>query len=165
MERPWPHEIRMCSRAAGAVRGTGRGHQNALLHSGNARLITSLAFPSTASSVFAELPSLAPASPPLPMTGCLGLTDSRQLFAAEHINNPVPTDAALQEHRPPGSLFYPADAHRTFRYFNPFQNTQRGFHLRGGDECCKSSFVRYIQRIKPQNFACALHNFMDWDQG
>ena len=49
-----------------------------------------------------------------PRTGSEGgvaeLADPRQLFAAQHVHDSIPTDSALQDDRPGGAFFYFADA-------------------------------------------------------
>jgi hypothetical protein len=76
------------------------------------------ALPSAAFELFTDVWSLAPASPPLRMTGLWRLlADSRQLFPTEHIHYPIAPDAALQDHSATRALFYFSDAHGALRNF------------------------------------------------
>jgi len=96
---------------------------------------------------------------------CVTLSaDSRQLFAAEHVDDSVPTDAALQDHGTSRALFDFAHADCALRDFYLLHYLERGIGLRGGNEDGEASFIRDIERIEAENFASALHGFVHWDE-
>src|SRR5579863_858765 len=90
-----------------------------------------------------------------------GLTDSRQLFPAQHVHDAVAADAALQDYRAAGALFHSADSNGSLRDCDSFHHFESLLGLRCRDKHRKTAFIRHVQRIEAENFAGALNNFID----